>query len=679
MITQKLRFCRIVLFTALLLSFSNLCNSQTFDKKLQSIGKLYAAKKHEMLLKQISPLKASKELADLRLFLEAEALKGLGRKAEALSIYAKVLKLFPETESAFQSRFPHFLLMLETADESSTAKLEALGRTLPTSWQRGTAIEKMLDLPFLKDGRKSRIALASLREFASDSTFYRSVTASHRLLKNILQAPEKWNFEDDEWLEVLLMARKEKILNELFKAKGINERIMGRWGRPAFELFRAEAILQQQKTAQAIGIFDKIISEKKALPGIMAMAYQFRGDAHHFAEHHDAAAKDYRNALQFKSFPVDQTAALYRLMRSAFKLSKDAECLEIINRLVKGDDLGTLFPVHIYEMGLEHFDNGNKERSIPFFMTLARNFPGHYRADDALGYAIIAMGNKSSEAKTLIKLLKKKYPNSFFITWVAPELMNEKLPSAAYKTKKLSSEQKQRILAMKKLWKSEFSGFAKAEAIKLTNKYPANFELYRAIIDIARENNDYNQLTAYGERMARQLLESDQNLGMLPEWAWKAFYPKAYEKDVWGNAEKFKIDPFWILSIMREESHFNPETLSRSNAMGLMQILPNTGKWIAGKLGEKRFNKNKLWNTDVNIRYGSWYLKYLIDMFKNDMHLASASYNGGQGNVTRKVEQGPYASQPVLERLDKIPLPETRDYYKKVMGSYWSYKRLYNR
>ena len=128
---------------------------------------------------------------------------------------------------------------------------------------------------------------------------------------------------------------------------------------------------------------------------------------------------------------------------------------------------------------------------------------------------------------------------------------------------------------------------------------------------------------------------------------------------------------------MREESHFKEDILSRSNAMSLMQILPSTGKWIAGKLGEKGFKKDMLWKPEVNIRYGSWYLKYLSDLFNGDMFLASASYNGGQGNIQRKVEAGPYAKKPVLDRLDKVPMQETRDYYKKVMGTHWVYTRLY--
>ncbi|OQA07855.1 MAG: Soluble lytic murein transglycosylase precursor [bacterium ADurb.Bin374] len=129
---------------------------------------------------------------------------------------------------------------------------------------------------------------------------------------------------------------------------------------------------------------------------------------------------------------------------------------------------------------------------------------------------------------------------------------------------------------------------------------------------------------------------------------------------------------------MREESHFNPTTLSRSKAHGLMQILPSTGKWIAGKLGIKgKFSSESLWNPDRNIAFGVWYLGYLRDLFQGDLFLAAAAYNGGQGNITRKVEQGPYAQLPVLTRLDRVPLPETRDYYKKVMGSWWNYTRLY--
>lgn len=668
---------RLLLVLLLVTFFAASVSGQTFDKNLEIIARLHTAKNYADLLHKVTGLKASEELADLRLFLEAEALKGLGRKTEALEVYGKILKQFPETETAFQSRFSHFILQLDAADEEAVSRLEGIARALPSAWQRGTALEKLQALPFLKAGRKGRIALAALREFKSETPFYRTAPASNELLKKILQNPELWALDDDEWLEILLMARTENLTGDLFKKTGVDARIMGKWGQPALELFKAEMYLQQKKLPQAMQIYSSIIADRKALPAIVALTYQFRGDANHFAEKHNEAVADYRAALQMPSFPINKVAAQYRTMRSAFKLGKDAECLELLGNLVKAGNLGTLFPVHLYEMGLEYYDNGQPGRSIPYFMLLAKNFPGHYRADDALGYSILAQAEKKDEAQTLLKLLKKKYPNSFFISWVSPESIKDKLFMASPLEKKLKATVKLRIAALKKLWKTDFANLARAEAIKLTDKYPGDLSLYKAIIDIARENNDYNQIVAYGERLARQTLEADQSLASMPKWAWEALYPLAYEHEVRLNANKFGIDPFWILSIMREESHFKPDTLSRSNAMCLMQILPTTGKWIAEKLGEKGFKKEKLWQPELNIRYGAWYLRYLADMFKGDLYLASASYNGGQGNVLRKVEQGPYGHLPVLERLDRIPLPETRDYYKKVMGSHWNYIRLY--
>lgn len=676
----KLKFTKkLTLFFFLFAMVATIAASQTFDRNLDVLAKLHFGNKHAELLSRIAGLKASPELADLRLFLEAEALKNLNRKAEAFSLYSQIIQKYPETEMAFQSRMPHFMMQLETVDDAGVVRLEALAKKLSTPWQRGTALQKLQDLPSLKAGRKSRIALQALREYASETPFYNTAPASSDLLKKILFNSTQYEFIDDEWLEILLQANSENVLKEFFKNGNSLKPLPGKLGQSVTELFKAENLRQQKKLPQAMAIYNAVINASKASPKIFALACQLRGDANHFADQHAAAFSDYRVALKNHGFPVNTTAAEYRMMRSAFRLGKDAECLELLARLVKNPKLGSLFPVHIYEMGLECFDQEQKARSVPYFMLLARNFPGHHRADDALGYAAMSVGSKTSEGQAILKLLKKKYSNSFYISWVAPEARKTVLLLDNAPIKKLSPETQERVAAMKKLWKTEFAVSARAEAIKLTDKYPANLPLYKSIIDIARENNDYNQLVAYGERLARQILDTDKSLSDMPEWGWKALYPVVLESQVRANANEFGIDPFWILSIMREESHFKADTLSRSNAMSLMQILPSTGAWIAGKLGEKGFHKEKLWKTDLNIRYGAWYLRYLADLFNGDLYLASASYNGGQGNIQRKVEAGPYARLPVLDRLDRVPLPETRDYYKKVMGSYWNYTRLYSR
>lgn len=676
----KLKFMnKLTMFFLLFALAASVAAGQTFDRNLDILAKLQSGNKYAELLSRITGLKASPELADLRLFLEAEALKNLNRTDEAFNLYSQIIQDFPNTESAFQSRMPHFMMQLKTADEAAVVKLEALAKTLATPYQRGTALQKLHELPFLKAGRKSRVALQALREFFSETPFYNTAPSSTDLLKKILLNSAQYEFIDDEWLEVLLLANSEGVLKEFFKNGNLQKPLPGKLGQLVADLFKAENLRQLKKLPQAMSIYNAVINSRKLSPKLLALACQLRGDANHFAEQHSAAVSDYRAALKAPGFPVNTVAAEYRMMRSCFRLGNDAECLELLNRLVKNPKLGSLFPVHIYEMGLERFDEDQKALSVPYFMLLARNFPGHHRADDALGFSAISVGPRSSEGQAILKLLKKKYSNSFYICWVAPEMQKTALLLDNAPVKKLSPETQIRVAAMKKLWKTEFAASARAEAIKLTDKYPGNLPLYKAIIDIARENNDYNQLVAYGERLARQILDTDKSLSDMPEWGWKALYPVVLESQVRSNAKEFGIDPFWILSIMREESHFKADTLSRSNAMSLMQILPSTGSWIAGKLGEKGFHKDKLWKTDLNIRYGAWYLRYLADLFNGDLFLASASYNGGQGNIQRKVEAGPYARLPVLDRLDRVPLPETRDYYKKVMGSYWNYTRLYPR
>lgn len=650
----------------------------SFDQSLNKISALRKDKKNAELASMLDKTSASAELEDLRLFLLAESRRATGDKDNALKHYETLLSRFPERETSFQARLPHFLLLLEQADESLLPKLEGMARSLPTAWQRGTAFEKMSALSFLKPAKKGRFALAAVREHHSDKPFYKTIPASHDLIKKMLADIDGFVLTDDEWVEVLRFASEEGITKDFF-ARNYQKHlgITGKWGPAILEVFRAVNLQQQSKSKEAAALLNRIIADGKTPASVRAFAHQERAYIHYQTKDFISAVNDYRKALENPAFPVNGRACQYRLMRSAFSAGRDAEALESLNQLLKGQNHEPLLPIHLYEMALERFDYNLKQNSVPFFMAMARNFPGHYRADDALGYAVMASGRDSEDGKTLLKLLEAKYVNSFFITWIAPELQNKPLKAKAYKHKAVSAETASRVKAWKKLWKTDFATFAREEARKLTDKFPANLGLYKEIVDVCRQNEDYNQMTAYGERLARQLLEAGKSLGEMPLWAWQAFYPEAYSKLIETQAKANAIDPHWVLSIMREESHFNPETLSRSNAHGLMQILPSTGKWIADKLGHKPFDKKHLWKPEVNIRFGCWYLKYLADLFKGDLHLASAAYNGGQGNIQRKVEQGPFANLPVLERLDRVPLPETRDYYKKVMGSYWNYRRLY--
>ncbi len=646
------------------------------QKELGSIYKLYEAKKFDALLKKMKKLSPG-DLKELHLFLTAECLKATGDKVGAIKSYGELMKKFPETEVAAMARFTHFVLMVESATNKDVRRFQGLAKTLPTSWQRGKAFEKLLEIKDLAETQKSRMALSALREYASEKPFYRGSPEAVPLLKVIISKNETFLFTGDEWFEILKLAIDEGLGKEVFAKKTLFSRKLGAWGNDAITVFEAKYLNSQKKNDRAISILNSLVKRKLSHPALKSYAFQVRGDINYFALKYSDAVSDYRKVLQNPVFPVDRRAAEYRLMRATFKVGKLSESLELVNRLSKTKNPEGLLPGHVYDMALELYDAGKKLDSVPFFMALSRKFPWHYRADDAIGYSIMALGSQTKEGKALFKILKSKYANSFFISWISPKEISSPMKFGSSKVKKASRKIRNRTKVWKILMNSGFSSIASEEMRKLTNKDPLDLSLFKTVISIAEEANDYNLLSAYGERLLRRLLENGKGASDMPDWGWRAFYPRAFWKQVKSQSSKYSISPHWILSIMREESHFNPKTLSRSNAMGLMQILPSTGKWIAQKLNVKRFRQNSLWDPETNIKFGCWYLKYLSDMFKGDLHLASASYNGGQGNVLRKVEKGPHSHLPVFERLDRIPLPETRDYYKKVMGSCWNYDRLY--
>lgn len=169
--------------------------------------------------------------------------------------------------------------------------------------------------------------------------------------------------------------------------------------------------------------------------------------------------------------------------------------------------------------------------------------------------------------------------------------------------------------------------------------------------------------------------------GQLPAAMWHLAYPKGYYKYVREYANEFGLEESLVLAVIREESRFNPKTLSFANARGLMQIIPQTGRSVARLVGIKSYYTNKLHDPDTNIKMGCYYLSQLLKRFDNDKVMALAAYNGGPLRVKRWMnkwwnEVGPNID--LDEFVESIPLSETKRYVQKVLKSYYEYKRLYS-
>ena len=137
------------------------------------------------------------------------------------------------------------------------------------------------------------------------------------------------------------------------------------------------------------------------------------------------------------------------------------------------------------------------------------------------------------------------------------------------------------------------------------------------------------------------------------------------------------LDPALIAGVIFAESHFRDQT-SAVGAKGLMQLMPETADYIAQKSGGTAFEQGDLATPQVNIAYGSWYLRHLLDKYEGREVLALAAYNAGQGNVDAWVAEAGARGER-FRAADHIPFPETRDYVKKVLAAREDYRREYAR
>ncbi|MEO1133040.1 MAG: transglycosylase SLT domain-containing protein [Cyanobacteria bacterium J06639_1] len=154
---------------------------------------------------------------------------------------------------------------------------------------------------------------------------------------------------------------------------------------------------------------------------------------------------------------------------------------------------------------------------------------------------------------------------------------------------------------------------------------------------------------------------------------WQTVFPMHHFKMLDDSARQFGINPLLMAGLIRQESRFEPEIASYVGALGLTQVMPETGQWISGQIGQGQYD---LKNPADNLRFGSFYLDYTHRRNAENSMLAVAGYNGGPHNVDKWVQRYGLADLDVF--VESIPFPETRKYVKAVFGNYWNYFQLYS-
>ncbi len=151
-----------------------------------------------------------------------------------------------------------------------------------------------------------------------------------------------------------------------------------------------------------------------------------------------------------------------------------------------------------------------------------------------------------------------------------------------------------------------------------------------------------------------------------PAWFERIRYPLHYEQIVRGHAKNYDLDPALLAAVIYQESKFRADAKSSSGAIGLMQLRPQTAEGIAIRTGGTHFQVSDLYNPEINVRYGSWYLRHLLDKYGDEKD-ALAAYNAGQRNVDEWRAEG-----------KDIQFPETRAYVDRVEHLKGVYARAYH-
>ena len=370
---------------------------------------------------------------------------------------------------------------------------------------------------------------------------------------------------------------------------------------------------------------------------------------------YDKAIASYRRLTTQYTHSDRLPRAYWRIGWIQFRNERYADCIATFKTLQKG------------------FPHDSWAKAARFW--IAKTYERQNRLKEAEAvYSEIVKANHwyySGAAKEHLKRLQSKLAASAKQETLAIPRVRVTVDSPAWKnigSKKTARVQQLMRLKLFEDALTELEGLVKRDNSNLRDNY------YNLILCLEKLNR-FQQAHGYADRLSRfQPLRGKNNA--IPIELYRLLYPLYYTDLLQKHTTKYEIDPFFVAAMIREESRYNAEIVSYAGAIGLMQIMPATGQHIANRLKMPKFSKNMLYQPDLNVQMGTWYMKSLMDQFDNNHALVAGAYNGGPGRMRRwiKAKQIP----DLDEFIEDIGIDQTRRHIKKVIDSYIIYQQLYS-
>ncbi|GAB4226677.1 MAG: transglycosylase SLT domain-containing protein [Stanieria sp.] len=317
---------------------------------------------------------------------------------------------------------------------------------------------------------------------------------------------------------------------------------------------------------------------------------------------------------------------------------------------------------------------------------IAINNPDHNLAPKA-SFWIGKWANKlgrSEDAKTAFESVLMRYPQSYY-AWRSAVALGwnvgdfDTVRQLQPQITKLSSNfippagsevfQELYQLGLKtEAWNQFKADLSERETLSLAEEF--TYGLME--LDKGKNLRGINRISELKDKDKSETQAEWKKLQQTPEY-WQALYPFPFEDKILKWSEARQLNPLLVTALIRQESRFEPEIESSAGALGLMQVMPETGKYVAQQIGLQNYS---LTNPENNINLGTFYLDYTHRKYNNNSMLAVASYNAGPNAVTKWVSK--YGLKDPDEFVEQIPYQETKGYVESVFGNYWNYMLIYN-
>jgi len=381
-----------------------------------------------------------------------------------------------------------------------------------------------------------------------------------------------------------------------------------------------------------------------------------------------------------KDFPASKEAVETKILRAKYYSTDVVDYARAVDNLTKAIEAGA-DDENLWNLGWTYTLWGRYDEALQVFDRYIRAYPdGDWKTNSLFWSAKIHdRFGRTTQRDAKAAQIVAEYPFSYY-AYRAKELWpaiaaTEQKSLATFPDVDVSALDEPRLNVVRALQDVGLDRSAAREMKVLAAKYEDNLAVQFMLADVYVRGGEPFKANGVLQRRFRELVRHGGT--NIPRRFWEILFPLAYWDTIQAEAAKRGHDPYMLASIIRQESGFEPSTVSNAGAVGLMQIMPEEASRIgqAGGIGE--VTRADLFVPEKNIALGAAELSQKLAATGNNLTLAIAAYNAGEAAVQRWMQRTPPDEIDVF--IESIPFAETRLYVKTVTRNRNEYRRIYER